>query len=706
MRFSIQFSLLLFFALSIAHSQTPEWERLPGPTGGMIESFARVGEDIVASTAGGAFFRSTDDGRTWLHLYEDEWTRNTALLHGTADDMLYALSFNNTWRSSDHGESWAECDISEFALYAASTADGTVLLGLRGSVAISTDKGESWSRSYPNPGSSRYFKLAVDAVGNWYAGGNRAGLHRSTDRGSTWTSIEAGLPNDEVYSVSVADGDVLYVGVTDGTFRSTDRGDTWTAVTGLGSLYVYSIQTTQLSSGIGLVAETYTGPRVSTDGGLTWEKGIFEAFSDVLTLSALGDGLLLASADGRVLRSEQGGAFEVSDAGLSIQDLAAIGAMDDGTVLTGGTYGGLYRSTDSGQSWQFATPNFSGYAVKEIHAASRSRAQILTGEGSILHTSDGGANWTERTDSLGGEPFLSMTGFNEFDAVSADGRFFHYSDFERGWEDRGPILPSSATIGAAKLCFNLNGTKPVHLVATDLGLYRSTDWGRSWNLVLVDGLVKWFTDMAVWGHTAYAADTDALYRSTDDGTTWTSVFSRPTAPRLLAFNSDGDFYFMDGDSLRLLPRPTIGQDWQTFAPPPFTDISCLGFFPFGSEHAGKIIVGTRSHGLFRSTASTLSSPAVTIEPASFTITGMYPLPLATDGRLHLQLELQRAGDVRIEICDVLGRVLQRQGRSDLNAGRSDLTISIDARAASMLLLRVHGPGGMVQRALPVLSVPR
>ena len=85
---------------------------------------------------------------------------------------------------------------------------------------------------------------------------------------------------------------------------------------------------------------------------------------------------------------------------------------------------------------------------------------------------------------------------------------------------------------------------------------------------------------------------------------------------------------------------------------------------------------------------------------------MYPLPLSAGGRLHLQLELQRAGDVRIEICDVLGRVLQRQERSDLNAGRSNLTISIDTRAASMLLIRVHGPGGMVQRALPVLSVPR
>jgi hypothetical protein len=85
---------------------------------------------------------------------------------------------------------------------------------------------------------------------------------------------------------------------------------------------------------------------------------------------------------------------------------------------------------------------------------------------------------------------------------------------------------------------------------------------------------------------------------------------------------------------------------------------------------------------------------------------MYPLPLAAGGRLHVQLELQRAGDVRIEICDVLGRVLQRQERSDLNAGRSNLTISTDTRAASMLLLRVSGQGGTVQRTLPVLSVPR
>lgn len=710
MRFSIAICFILCIVSPTVQAQWPDWERLPGPTGGPIESFAAVGEDIVAAAAGGAFYRSADGGRTWQDVFESEWTRNTALLHGTADDMLFALGYGGVHRSSDHGGSWVECGIGEFAQYAASASDGTVLLGLRGSIAVSTDEGESWTRTYPDPGSNRDFKVAIDAAGNWYAGGNQVGPFRSSDKGQTWESIAAGLLNVAVYSVSVVDGNLLFIGVNNATFRSTDRGDTWEAVAGLDVTNVYSVQMTQLPSGPALIADTYTGPRISTDGGMSWERGIFQGYSDVSSVFTRSDGIVLVSAAGRVLRSDDGSALTVSDTGLLLQSITAIGTMEDEIVLVGSGYVGLYRSTDSGETWQYATPGFPWYAVQEIHTLNRDRADVLTSEGEILCTSDGGATWAKRIDSLGGGPFLSLVGAGEFLAVSSDGRIFYFSDRVNGWEQRGSIQPSSGSIGAAKLCFNFNGTNPVHLAATDLGLYRSTDWGSTWNPVLVDGLAKWFTEMANWGSTVFAATANALYESSDAGATWTAGSIELRAPRFLTFNDDGDFYLMDEDSLRFLPRPAIGGGWRTFSAPPFTDVNCLRFIPHGDAHAGRLLAGTQSHGVLRSVHSTLSAPTAERTPEAFAIDGMYPVPLTGASgvaQLHLILELPRSGSVTVEVCDMLGRVLQRFGPGSLQAGHRELAIPINtALPSAMMLLRVHGPGGMRQRLLPLIDAVR
>ncbi|MBR9977487.1 MAG: hypothetical protein KFH87_05315, partial [Bacteroidetes bacterium] len=221
----IPFLIILLSAPALA--QEEDWVHLPGPTGGTMQSFAAVDDAIIAAPRLGAYFRSTDAGRSWQLLFEEKWTRNTIALHATSDDMLFALSTRDVFRSSDGGAQWDPCEIGEIALYIASATDGTVLLGLRGAVAVSTDQGESWERSYPVQDGNRDFKVAVDDAGNWYAGAYQTGLFRSTDRGASWESIDDALPNDVVYSVSVSDGNMLHAGLNNATFRSSDQGETW-----------------------------------------------------------------------------------------------------------------------------------------------------------------------------------------------------------------------------------------------------------------------------------------------------------------------------------------------------------------------------------------------------------------------------------------------------------------------------------------------
>ncbi len=545
--------------------------------------------------------------------------------------------------------------------------------------------------------------MATDLSGNWYAGAYQVGIFRSTDRGQSWESIETGLPNNAVYSISVPTGDVVFAGLNNAMYRSSDQGATWNHISDLDAMNVYSVQH---AGGNTMVAETSIGPFLSQNFGASWETGTLAPYPVAYGMFAQRNGLILFSANGRVLRSsDRAATFAISDEGLFLQNITAIGAMEDGNMLAANEGGGLYRSTDNGEHWHYATPGRWNYTVKELRIGWGRFAHVLTDDGEILYTTDSGDSWPLRYDSLGAGPFLSIQGLEDFYAVSSEGRFFYHSDYIKGWDERGTILPASGSIGAATLATY----DSVFLIGTDRGLFRSTDKGYTWDLVLVEGLPKWFTEITVnlpWGSEAFASTGDAVYRSSDRGATWTIMPGDFSSPQQLTYNPDLDIYLLDEDSIRYVKQPEHpGNGWQTFPAAPFSDFTCLEFCPSAPMTIkGYILLGSRSHGLFRSVNWTLSSPSPEKAAENFSITDVYPVPITARGStsLSLKLSMKRTAPVTVEICDVLGRVLYRADQGLLPAGSNDLRIALPHTAAGTLLLRVQGPAGTLQRMIPVV----
>lgn len=702
--------IFLLLLTSPAHTQWTDWERLPGPTGGMINSVAWVAGDILAAPNGGAFYHSIDGGVSWDFLFEAAWTRSTQRLHGTIDSMVYALGYSGSYRSSDRGQSWEKCTPGGMALYACSDDEGTVLFGMRGEIAWSSDQGATWTRSTPLPGGTRDYKVAMDAHNRWYAGAYQVGVFRSTDRGQSWESIEAGLPSNTVYSLSTTAVGGLYVGLNNATFLSTDFGSTWVEIEEFRGGNTFDIQ--QAGNGV-LIAITSEGIFRSTDWGANWTG---DATLRSTRIFARDDGTVLLSSAGRVQRSTDGGmTFAVSDAGLFVQNITAITSMESGSMLVGCESGGLYFSPDMGETWEFVdTPAGWGYSVRRIESLHAENddlfANVLT-DGAFLQHHPGAAEWTVLVDSAGGEPFLDFWGTRIMRTVTTDGRVRENTNFGIGaWEEHGRIQPASGNINAARLILAARSDpqENVWLCATDRGLYQGTHDGSEWDLVLVDGLPTWLTDIAFHvtmtphsqlRHDLFACSTDRLYSSTDGGRNWVRENLALTEPHALEFNTLGDFYFLDGDVIRFRSRSDGPTPWMEFPALPVGGAMTLAFAHRSTPHWERLLIGTRSHGILRSTSSTLAVPASQAGPSSFRISDLFPLPLST-GPLHLLIDLARAGGVRVEVCDLLGRVLQRHDRGTLPAGRHDLAISIDAHTSSMLLLRVHGSDGSAWRLLP------
>jgi photosystem II stability/assembly factor-like uncharacterized protein len=508
--------------------------------------------------------------------------------------------------------------------------------------------------------------------------------------------------------VSVPDGDMLYIGLNNATFRSSDQGETWEELPDLALRNVYSVHYAGAAT---LLAETSEGPFISHDGGTTWQEDVFEPFENVSGLWVRSDGLLLFSANGRVQRSDdRGRTYEVSDAGLFVQNIAHIEMArvryDSVLVMVGTGNDGVYVSWDDSDRWEHATPGYWNYGVREIHFTEHSEfpdhestVAILTEDGDILRSSDLWAHWELVADSLEAGPFLSITAAEPLYALTTDGEVL-YHEKETGWERRGRIQPGSGGIGDATLQKSGNHL----LAATDRGPYLSKDGGVTWELLLVDGLPRYFVEAKVpriryWWN-CFAATTTELYLSVDYFQTWTRVPHSFTDPRFLGYQMVGELVFADMNDIKII-APRSPEKITPFSIFPYEGLTTLGIL-----YRAVPLAGTASRGIYKSLHSTVSVPETPPAPALFELSELYPVPLHTiagiGADVHLRLQLRTSGSVVTEVCDLMGRVLQRHDY-ELQSGESTLRLSVPDVAASMLLLRVHGPGGTVQRLLPVLS---
>ncbi len=163
-------------------------------------------------------------------------------------NQLYLAGTYGIVATSDRGASWymiCEASFAQSAGYTGDplldiTSDGSLIVGVQTSIALSTDRGCNWvptleetlvvdhalARSEPG--------RIVAAVNIATDGGARTELRESLDSGRSWEPIGQPLPVDLVYTIDVdpTDSERLYAsGIVDqeGVLAtSVDRGATWT----------------------------------------------------------------------------------------------------------------------------------------------------------------------------------------------------------------------------------------------------------------------------------------------------------------------------------------------------------------------------------------------------------------------------------------------------------------------------------------------
>ena len=216
----------------------------------------------------------------------------------------------------------------------------------------------------------------------FYAGSPSGGLWKTTDGGTTWTTLTEALPRLGVSSILIdpSTPSMIWIGTGDrdagdapglGVYKSTDGGSTWSASnTGMGNSTV-GMMIMHPTSFTTFLAATSTGIYKSLDGGATWVKKSSNSshYKDIRFKP--GDPTIVYStASGEFYRSSNTGeTWTKITSGILTGTRLVIGVSPANSSVvylaqTSGPFVGLLKSIDSGLNFttQSTSPNIMDYS--------------------------------------------------------------------------------------------------------------------------------------------------------------------------------------------------------------------------------------------------------------------------------------------------------------------------------------------------------
>lgn len=299
-----------------------------------------------------------------------------------------------------------------------------------------------------NPGVGRITSVAVDEtdLNHIIVGGETGGVWRSIDGGATWTVLTDNLANIDVYALAIdpQNSSHYYWGSTGGSiFKSTDSGATWTLHGNLSYGTVNKILIHPTNASIMYCSVQGNGLYKSVDGGLTWSSIYFVA-------TGTGYDIEFKPGDPSVIYASGSSFYRSTNNGTSFSQISGVGAdqfsngpkmigvsANDPTVVyvleaSGGAFGGLYKSTDSGATFtklDHIGKNYFGYSSDPEDVGDVGVGQAPRDMDIVVHPNDvndvhiAGVN-TWRSIN-GGIDFLNTSQWVPFNAASQNIGYCH-----------------------------------------------------------------------------------------------------------------------------------------------------------------------------------------------------------------------------------------------------------------------------------------
>ncbi len=594
-------------------TNAPSWQRVLYGDGGN-SAINPLRPNILYGTQQNArFWRSEDFGNTWTQSMGNlPIEQSLFYIDYALDELNPNVLYYGTYRfykSDDDGRTWflaRDClfptGTSCYYISAISVApyDGSIVMAgaTGGHLGISTNAGASWT--IISSGLPQAYCSSVKSFSRnvFYATYSRYGVDkvwRSTDGGTTWTSLNGNLPDVPVNDVIELDGKLI-IGTHLGAFISEDDGTTWQRFgTGLPSVAVFKLRYNKLTGTLRAIThgrgmfdmqwKTLNPSKpvfLSSPDTTLLESGqpfiyapvvlaspspqfsLIEGPSDATLDKAFGIVRWKANVKSVrfTLRAENSEGYADQVFTLNARDVPAadwevissetfstsVNAMKrtlDGTFWVSRDSAWVSRSTDHGQTWQHMKLQGTLAAVLDIHAFDAQRAIVGTRGGQIIKTTDGGSTWRETYYGIASR-FGNIHFWNENDGIA----------ISEGQRDSVDVLLTS------------DGGETWHPTPTRAHARFPIDN----SLYFVDRQNGWYGSS---NQNASPPVDAAVMHTSDGGQTWAGVTSGTRNATRFAFFNQSQGYLIDPTQNRIRRTNNGGVSWSSvFAP--MNGLRCVG----------------------------------------------------------------------------------------------------------------------------------
>ena len=581
--------LVLLATHSFAYAAQPSWTPV-GPDGGDARALATVPgqpSHLYLGTTTSLIYESTDEGATWHRLAKLDSTSDLVIDHILVDPanpaLLYAAAWKfdradgGLWISHDAGKSWQEAEGlhgQSIRAFAQAPSDQRILFaGTLQGVFRSDDGGSNWKLISP-AGSKEIHEvesLAIDPrdpniiyAGTWHL------PWKTNDGGAHWANIKQGVIDDsDVFSI-IIDPDhsnVVYMSACSGIYKSVNAGAMFKKIQGIPATArrtrVLRMDPVHHDT---VYAGTTEGLYKTTDAGRTFRRmtGPDVIVNDVFVDPGSPERVLLATDRSGVQASNDAAvSFDGSNRGFSQRKVEAL--LIDGQdrarlyagVVNDKAYGGVFVSDDGGARWKQMADGLDGRDVFVL--AQGPEGVVLAGTNSGIFALEKDASRWKPCNTLVNTVAKPVTQLIHGKHVTVEKK----------------VTEAAREISGRVYALDLSGD--VWAVATNGGLYTSSDKGESWQGGPAAGVD--YLSLAVRDGEMAAARADGVVHSSDGGQTWWPMGTPTAVTRIhrITFSADGTLWLGSREGVYFTRDK--GKTWMWVHRLPLVDVSDLYYDP-------------------------------------------------------------------------------------------------------------------------------
>lgn len=491
------FTILVLLILPDSISSQVSWQKKHSPNENVQTIDVSPDHIIYAATTSYGIFKSVDEGTNWSNISLGLPDSLIRLVHVASDNRVFVGTgshgiyqyVNGVWSELNHGLPAANLLVTSFA----KTGSGQMYM-MTTTGAVYFWNGSTWSSiTYNLPSSGR--DLSVSPSGQLYAGVFAGGVYQF-DGLNQWTVVGNVMPNNFVIKLTVGSNDTIYALCnSNNVFRCHVNGGSWISInTGIPVVNMNFIECDgQNRIYVGCSFSGNGAIYRSVNNGSNWTPSTSSLFTTSF-------GCMAFSPTGAVY-SGASGVFKTQDGGNNWQDVSTgMGAprsiycfksIRNGTYFVG-TKLGIWRSVDSGLTWQQKITGISHFNVLQITENAVGdvlfHAYNSVPKAAIYRSTNNGDNWTQ-VAANGCDLYIKIKQ-HKADTLWATSRFGGATTLSYSINN-GATWNNNPLVISAIWDIDVSKENTIFVASETEGVSRSDNGGQTFNLA-VGGSGPWY----------------------------------------------------------------------------------------------------------------------------------------------------------------------------------------------------------------------